>query len=202
MVHYTKSMMCTKKWLFALYMATLPVSVIAQTFPQAQIPSASNVGPGSAQRPGGSVYTMQTPSAQPRVAFCKKPQVVGVWKMEALYEVPVGEEQQSFSKNPERYLELGADSSYYGITGTTRFAIYATLRDTMKANMGNENWQYVVDEVKGQLHVFRNRELNTTYYCGIATEAKGGYNIGDMILTPATKSTTQVFRQYRKITLK
>lgn len=186
----------------------IPSLALAQNFPQAQLPKSSSTPQnlGNMARPVGSTYgmggegQMQPQSPPPRVELCKRDQVMGLWKMQNLYEVPLGQEQKEFGKTPHRYLELSADSTYRGVSGTQAFTEYAGLKNAMVAALGADVWQYVLDG-KGMLYVYKNRAVNSTFYCGIAMETKGGYNTGDMILKPTTKAATQVFRQYRKITL-
>ncbi len=166
-------------------LATMPALAQAQ-----QLPS------------GGFAHgTQATDTSQPpRIQLCAAAQVVGLWKMEQVYEVPPGAEMQRFKTQPERYLELHPNGGYQGITGSIRFADYFSLKTAMDRSLGADIWQYVVDS-KGLFYIYKNRVLTTTFHCGIAMETKGGYSAGDMVLTPATAEITQSFRHYRKITL-
>jgi hypothetical protein len=197
------------KQLIAMFLGiSLPTSAVAQGFPQAQLPKTApttqtlgNMARGVGENYGvGGAGQLQPQSLPPRVELCRREQVVGLWKMEALYEVPEGEEQKGFQKSPHRYLELMADGIYQGVSGTQQFTDYTGLKMSMVGAMGKDTWQHVLDG-KGVLYVYKNRAVNSTFHCGIAMETKGGYKTGDMILTPTTKGATQVFRQYRKITL-
>lgn len=151
-----------------------------------------------AQMTGGGVQMQQ--SNPPRILLCKLSDITGLWRMENLYELPAGEESKKFKDTPERYLELAATAAYRGVSGAQKFGNYKDLKTAMEQAMGADNWQYVLDD-KGVLYVYKNRAISTMFYCGIAMENRGGYNTGDMILTPTTPGGAQIYRHYRKITL-
>ena len=153
---------------------------------------------------GGLLFASSAPAAsqttQPKITPCTPSAVVGVWKMEALHENPRGEEARRFETTKERYVELGKDGAYAGVSGHERFGTLQALRAAALAASGADRWQYAID-AQGVMFLYKNRVVATSFYCGIASEEKGGYKVGDMVLTPTTTGVSKVFRHYRRITL-
>jgi hypothetical protein len=160
---------------------------------QAQVPSPSAAAIERLPTSSLDVFPKLPPST-----FCTKENLLGMWKLLMVYEVPSGREIKFYTNNPLQFYVFNADSRY----GRYESVLHAiTLADVKRIAMSqiSNTQQYTLNQ-SGTLFFYKNQVAVDSLACFIVAANSGPFLSGQLLLMPPKKSQrTRMVKVYQKM---
>lgn len=158
-----------------------------------------------AQAPAPQVSIERQPTSSldvfpklPPSTFCTKENLIGMWKLLMVYEVPSGHEIKVYTYNPLQFYVFNSDSRY----GRYESVLHAiTLSDVKKIALSqiSNTQQYTLNQ-SGILYFYKDRIAVDSMACFIVAGNSGPFLSGQLLLMPPKKSTRgRMVKVYQKM---
>ncbi|MDE3061215.1 MAG: hypothetical protein KGJ06_09405, partial [Pseudomonadota bacterium] len=137
----------------------------------------------------------------PKSRTCHKDDVVGLWQMRQIYQVPAGQELRMYQRFPSQYFLYRPDDTYMVYITTKNKQPPHEVFDQMNQRKVPWLWQFIVDK-SGFLFIYRNgKPVNSeTEACFIVAKSTRDFDSGEMILMPPEgKVKERLVKVYKKI---
>jgi len=177
-----------KKIILSIAFAMLPLfAAKAQTSP--------TVDAGVERQPTSSfdVFPKLPPST-----FCAKENLIGMWKLLMVYEVPSGREIKFYTNNPLQFYVFNADSRYGRYESILHAITLAEVKRIALSQISNTQ-QYTLNK-NGTLFFYKNQVATDSLACFIVAANAGPFMTGQLLLMPPKKSQrTRMVKVYQKM---
>ena len=129
---------------------------------------------------------------------CTSETIVGLWKLQNVYEDPAGSETASFSVSPLQYLFFGGKGIYGRYNATADGMKPKAIVGEMKTHTTGLQ-QYVVQE-SGMVYYYLDKVANDVQACFIVEDERSPFLRGNMLLMPPKGQITgRLIKHYVKI---
>ena len=186
------------------------VSLLASPLFAVELPSLSGSAPGVAEPSAiapplpvtaAAVSPSGVKSSVPPLPVsrpCKQQDIQGLWKLQRVYEEPVGNETVAFNAHPLQYISYEANGIYGKYNGATVAIPPELILAQIKEHAAGLQ-QYLVQDA-GMVYFYQDGVANDTQVCFVVVEKNGSFTDGDMLLMPPKgKISGRLIRHYVKI---
>jgi|GEM_PF-2811582 len=164
---------------FLLLFSILPLfSVNAQVVRSAQTEQVAIESKPTSSR---DVFPTLPPSA-----FCKKEDLIGIWKLVMLYEVPSGREIEIYTQRPLQYYVFEADSRYGEYVSILSAATLKEVHDSVMKGQ-RQILQYSLNK-SGMVFFYKDGTAVDRLACFIVAKTNPPFAKGQLLLMPSEKS--------------
>ncbi len=134
----------------------------------------------------------------PPSSFCKKEDIIGIWKLIMVYEVPSGREIELYTQKPLQYYVFESDSRYGEFTSILS-AI--SLKDVRRSVVENQRTlqQFSLNK-GGMIFFYKDRTAVDSLACFIVAKTFAPFAKGQLLLMPSEKAARgRLLKIYQKV---
>lgn len=129
---------------------------------------------------------------------CTRRDILGIWKLLALYEEPAGSKTAEYQNSPMQYLSFDRDSTYGEVRAGRSDLTVQGVRDAL-VNQAADMPQFVAQE-SGFVYFYKKSIAVDTQACFIVVTQEGNFMPGQMLLMPPQgQHAGRLVRSYTKI---
>lgn len=169
---------------------------------------AQPVVPNPADKPvNTTTYDPATIAAQaraqgfpvlPAARACKREDLIGMWKLDALYEVPSAIEMNNYSISPVQYILFEPNDTFGKLNAGEQSMEIQNVRDEI-ARQTSGLQQFVIQK-SGMIFFYQNSVAVDSQACFISAAHVGTFFVGQMLLMPpAGQTSVRLVKVYEKI---
>jgi hypothetical protein len=174
---------------FLIFLTALPLSVNAQVKP-AQVEQAI---PQSKPISSRDVFPPLPPSS-----FCTKEELIGIWKLIMIYEVPSGREIELYTQRPLQYFVFEPDSRYGEYTSILNAVTLREVRDSVIENQ-RQIQQYSLNK-SGMVFFYKDSTPVDSLACFLVAKTTPPFAKGQLLMMPSEKSARgRMVKVYQKM---
>lgn len=134
----------------------------------------------------------------PPSEFCTKEDLIGIWKLLMVYEVPSGHEIELYTRRPLQYYVFEADSRYGEYTNILNAITLKDMRDSVILNQRYIQ-QYSLNKT-GMIFFYKDSSPIDSLACFIVAKTTPPFAKGQMLLMPSVKSAKgRMVKVYQKL---
>lgn len=135
----------------------------------------------------------------PQVRPCKEKDLLGIWRLMAVKEVPVGAATNSLKADPEQYVRFNSNTTYNEIKGNRVLLKKADIETVFKQTASARPQQFVLTE-ESMLYFYRERIAVDSLFCAVVSADMGSFKVGDLLLHTSSNPAYKLIKTYRKPT--
>lgn len=167
--------------------------------------AALSVFPAYAQMPDPQVTIERQPTSSldvfpklPPSTFCTKENLIGMWKLLMIYEVPSGREIRNYTDHPLQFYVFNADSRYGHYESILHAVTLAEVKKVALSQISNTQ-QYTLNQ-SGNLYFYKDRVAVDSLACFVVAASSGPFLVGQLLLMPPKKSARgRLVKVYQKM---
>lgn len=172
-----------------LFFTLLPLSVNAQVKPAQGEQAIPEIKPISSR----GVFPPLPPSN-----FCTKEDLIGIWKLIMIYEVPSGREIELYTQKPLQYFVFEADSRYGEYTSILSATTLKEVRDSVIENQ-RQIQQYSLNK-SGMVFFYKDSTPVDSLACFLVAKTTPPFAKGQLLMMPSEKSARgRMVKIYQKM---
>ena len=172
-----------------LFFTLLPLSVNAQVKPAQGEQAIPETKPISSR----GVFPPLPPSN-----FCTKEDLIGIWKLIMIYEVPSGREIELYTQKPLQYFVFEADSRYGEYTSILSATTLKEVRDSVIENQ-RQIQQYSLNK-SGMVFFYKDSTPVDSLACFLVAKTTPPFAKGQLLMMPSEKSARgRMVKIYQKM---
>lgn len=129
---------------------------------------------------------------------CAKPDIEGLWKLQRVYEEPLGMEVAAFKATPMQYLYFRGDGTYGKYSGEGALTAPAAIIDYIGHHTVGLQ-QYLLQDT-GLIYYYQDKIASNTQTCFIVVQPSATFALGSLLLMPPKGQINgRLIKQYSKV---